>query len=264
MNIVLFTQEDPFYVKKFFDVFFSKYKPLDDIKTVVISRPMGKKTLSKLAQQMYEFYGPFDFLRMGTKYVYYKAMGKWPVQPATSGRPQKTFTIRQLANSYGLPVVERSDLNSQDFINMVKQHNADLFISVASPIIFKENLIKTPKLDCINIHNAPLPNYRGMLPNFWQLYHGEKNAGITIHRIFTGIDTGDIIKQITVPITPDDSLHDLIVKTKMKGAELMIEVISDYKNGTVKYEKMTGEGSYFSFPKRQDVKEFRKRGKRLL
>jgi len=263
MNIIFFTQEDPFYVKIFFDEFLKNYKPLDDIKAFVISRPMGKKSIKILAKQMYDFYGPYDFLRVGTQYALKKLMGKRSVRRSDK-KSIKTYTIRQLAKSYGLNVVERSDLNSEDFHNFIRQYEPDLFISVASPMIFKEKLMSIPQLDTINIHNAPLPKYRGMLPNFWQLYHGEKEVGITIHRIDTGIDTGDKIVQHFVPIDPEDSLHDLIIKTKKEGVKLMMQVIDDFKAGKVNYSKIEGEGSYFSFPSHKDVKEFKKRGKRLL
>jgi methionyl-tRNA formyltransferase len=263
MKIVFFTQEDPFYVKVFFEEFFKQYRLLHEIKAIVISRPMGKKSVWKLATQMYNFYGFSDFIRMGLKYVYIKIMGKRSIK-ALESEPPKTYTLRQLANLYGLEVIERSDLNSPDFITLIRRHDADLFISVASPVIFKKELISMPRLDCINIHNAPLPRYRGMLPNFWQLYHGEKESGITIHRIDTGIDTGDIVSQLFVPIGADESLHDLIVRTKKEGARLMSMVIDSYRQGRIQYKKMEGEGSYFSFPTREDVHAFKKKGHRLL
>ena len=262
MRIIFFTQEDPFYVKVFFDEFFKLYPAFDEIKAFVISRPMGKKSVKKLAKQMYDFYGPINFVKVGTKYVYKKFMGRKPVT-RKAGEDVTTYTVKQLAESYGLNVIERSDLNNPEFHKILRNYDPDLFISVASPIIFKEQLIKIPRLDTINIHNAPLPKYRGMLPNFWQMYHDEKQAGMTIHRIDTGIDTGDKILQHFTPIEPDDTLHDLIVKTKREGAHQMIKVIEQFRNGTVQYSKIEGEGSYFSFPNREDVKEFKKRGKRI-
>ncbi len=263
MNIIFFTQEDPFYVKVFFDDFFKQYQQLNEIKAFVISQPMGKKSVKKLAKQMYDFYGPVDFLKIGIKYVFKKHMGKRMIL-RSKGQDVTTYTIKQLAESYGLNVIERSDLNNPDFHKLIRQYEPDLFISIASPIIFKEQLINTPTLDTINIHTAPLPKYRGMLPNFWQLYHSEKKAGMTIHRIDNGIDTGDKLVQHFVPINANDSLHDLIVKTKKEGAKLMIKVIEDFKNGKIQYSKLEGEGSYFTFPTSEDVKEFKRRGKKLL
>ena len=263
MNIVFFTQEDPFYVKIFFDEFFAKYEKLDEIKAFVVSRPMGKKSTKKLAKQMYNFYGPLDFFKVGLRYAYIKIMSRKTLS-RKPGETVNTYSVRQLAESYGLNVLERSDLNNPDFHKILRSYEPDLCISVASPIIFKEQLIKIPRLDTINIHNAPLPKYRGMLPNFWQLYHDEKQAGMTIHRIDTGIDTGDKLLQYFTPIESGDSLDDLIVKTKRAGALQMIKVIEEFRKGNVCYSKIEGEGSYFSFPSRADVAEFKRRGKRLL
>ncbi len=263
MNIVFFTQEDPFYVKVFFNAFFKNYTNLDEIKAVVISRPMGKKSTVKLAKQMFDFYGLIDFYKVGVKYTYKKLMGKKMISGSNAGY-RATYTVKQLVHSYGFEIIERSDLNSPDFHELIKQYDPDLFISIASPIIFKEKLINIPRLDTINVHNAPLPHYRGMLPNFWQLYHGEQEAGITIHRIETGIDTGAILAQESVPISPGDSLHNMIVKTKVLDVKMMLKVIEDFREGKVRYTKMETGGSYFSFPTRKDVREFRKRGRSLM
>ena len=262
MNIVFFTQEDPFYVKVFFNAFFQNYKYLDEIKAVVISKPMGKKSTLKLAKQMFDFYGIIDFYKVGVKYTYKKLMGKQSMNNRSGNI--RTYTVKQLVESYGFDVIERSDLNSPEFHELISAYDADLFISVASPIIFKEKLINIPRLDTINVHNAPLPHYRGMLPNFWQLYHGEREAGITVHRIETGIDTGDVLARESVPIAPGDTLHDMIVKTKMLDVKLIFKVIEDFRHGRVQYTKMESGGSYYSFPTRKDVREFRKRGRSLM
>jgi len=264
MNLVFFTQEDPFYVKIFFDEFLENYPFPDEIKAIVISQSMAKKSVLKLARQMYNFYGVHNFTRVGLKYAYRKIMGRKRISSNGTAEKMKTYTLQQLAGAYGLNVIERSDLNSENFRELIRKYDADLFISVASSIIFKKDLINIPRLDCINIHNAPLPKYRGMLPNFWQLYHGETEAGITVHRIEEGIDTGDIISQHFVQIETDDSLHDLIIKTKKEDAKIIMQVIEDYRNDQISYRKMEGEGSYFTFPTHEDVREFRKRGNRLL
>jgi methionyl-tRNA formyltransferase len=218
MRIVFFTQEDPFYVKIFFDEFFAKFKTREEICAIVISRPMGKKSMKKLARQMYDFYGPFNFLRMGFRYGFKKLMSRLPISKPEDGRVPKTYSVKNVADAYGIPVLERSDLNSQGFRTFVKGYDPALFISVASPVIFKEELIGIPRLGCINIHNAPLPKYRGMLPNFWQMYHGEESVGITIHEINPKIDDGRIILQKHVAIEANETLDSLIKRTKRIGA----------------------------------------------
>jgi methionyl-tRNA formyltransferase len=264
MNIIYFTQDDPFYVKILFDEFFKSSKALHEIKAIVISHPMGKKSILKLARQMYDLYGPTDFMRMGLKYVFIWLKSKKRLEMCSIDNVPKTYSLKQLASVYGIDVIERNDLNSKSCQDLLKQYDPDLFISVACPIIFKEDLIRIPKIDCINIHNSPLPKYRGMLPSFWQLYHGEKSAGITIHKIDKGIDTGEIIRQDFVDINDNDTLNDLVIKTKKMDARILIEIIEDYHKGKIQYKKMEGKGSYYSFPTSQDVNEFKKKGKKLL
>jgi methionyl-tRNA formyltransferase len=143
--------------------------------------------------------------------------------------------------------------------------NLDLIISVAAPEIFKQEIIQIPKYGCMNIHNAKLPSYRGMMPNFWQMYHDEKRVGITVHEINPKIDDGRIILQREVDIEPEEKLDALIKRTKRIGAHLLIEAIDIIRSGNVTYkDNKSTEGSYFSFPTRKDVKEFRKRGKRII
>lgn len=249
VNLVFFTQEDPFYVRVFFEEFLEINDHCDQVRAVVISKPMGKRSAIDLARQMYGFYGPSGFLKMGVRYAYARGMRR---------------TIGQLARSRGLHVVEWSDLNSPEFLNLARSYDADLFISVASPVIFKEEILAVPRICCINIHNAPLPRYRGMMPNFWQLYHGEKETGITVHRMAKSIDSGDVIRQEYLPVQQDESLDHLIRRTKRRNAVLLGEVLDEFRTGKVTFTPLDGEGSYFTFPTMAEVKEFKRRGGKLL
>jgi methionyl-tRNA formyltransferase len=173
--------------------------------------------------------------------------------------------LRQLCRAQNIEVLYQNGLHQPEFLDKLRRQNLDLIISVAAPTIFKQELIDIPRLGCINIHHAPLPRYRGMMPNFWQLYHGEKTVGITIHKINSKIDEGEIILQRQVLINPIESLDALIKRTKRLGAHYMVEAIKMIRNGRVRYKKnRPEEGSYFSFPKREDVRKFRGMGYRLL
>lgn len=260
-KILFITQDDPFYVRLFFEEFFKTYGILADIKGVVIAQAMGKKSLYRLTLQMYNFYGLVDFIRMGLKYVVYKLLAHTPGFFTGNGH----YSLAQLCSSYGIPVMCENDINTGHFHEKLKEMNLDLIISVAAPLIFKSDLIQIPTHGCINIHNGKLPRYRGMLPNFWQMYHGEKSVGITIHEINPGIDDGRIILQRDVGIDPDDTLESLIGRTKRIGARFMIEAIDLIRSGNVIYtENPSSAGSYFSFPTRKDAKEFKRRGKTIM
>jgi hypothetical protein len=56
---------------------------------------------------------------------------------------------------------------------------------------------------CLNLHNGPLPKYRGIAPINWALKNGERRHGVTIHEITPDIDAGPIVSQVTFDIYPE-------------------------------------------------------------
>ncbi len=261
LNIVFVTQNDPFYVRIFFEEFLRICERRDEIKAVVIAPAMGKKSFGALLRQMLDFYGPINFVRVGIKYVFYKIAAKLP----RGLRLGRFYSVEQVCNQYGVRVLHIANINSPDFLQQLAPWNVDLIVSVAAPQIFREGLISLPRRGCINIHNAKLPKYRGMLPNFWQMYNGEKVVGTTIHRINAGLDDGDILLQKETPIEAGESLDALIRRTKCLGAHFMVEALNKFREGEPQgLPNLKEEATYFTFPTRADVKEFRRRGYRLI
>jgi len=260
-RLLFITQDDPFYVRLFFEEFFQSYPTLQDVVAVVIVEAMGKKSPMKLARQMHDFYGTADFLKVGIKYATYKALARTPKLSLL----KRSYSLEQLCTRYGIRVIRGTNINSREFLDQMSPLGIDLVASVAAPVIFKEPLIRMPKLGCINIHNGMLPRYRGMLPNFWQMYHGESHVGITVHEINPKLDDGRIILQEPVAIESGESLENLIRRTKRIGAHVMMRALGMIRSGNVEYrDNPVTEGSYFSFPTSEDVREFKRRGKRIM
>ncbi len=261
MKLIFITQDDPFYVRCFFEEFFRIYPFPKEIEYVVIQSPMGKKSMARLIRQMYGFYGWEDFWRIGLRYLWAKNlnfMGKLLSQ-------KEWLNISALCRVHGIGVLYKKDLHHPEFLKEIREKGIDLIVSVAAPTIFRRELIDLPRLGCINIHHAPLPRYKGMMPNFWQLYHGEKTVGITIHKINPRIDEGEIILQKKVTVIAGESLDALIKRTKRLGAHCMAEAIERVrKSGVQPIENRIDQSSYFSFPTKQDVRKFRQMGHKLL
>jgi methionyl-tRNA formyltransferase len=261
LNIVFITQGDPFYVRVFFEEFARACDHREEIKAVVVVPAMGKKSFAALLRQMYEFYGPWNFLRMGIKYVLYRLASKLPAW----ARGGHFFSVEQVCRHFGFHVVHAGDINSPEFMSQMARLDLDLIVSVAAPQVFRERLIALPRRGCINIHNSKLPKYRGMLPNFWQMFHGEKSVGTTIHRINAGIDDGDILLQTETPIEAGENLDSLIRRTKALGARLMVEMLRQFRSNEVRaLPNRKDEATYFTFPTRKDVAEFLRRGFHLI
>ena len=138
-------------------------------------------------------------------------------------------------------------------------------MSVACPYILKSKLLNLPPLGCINIHHAPLPRYQGMMPTFWQMYNGEKKVGLTIHQMREKIDQGPVLLQEDIEIAAGESLDLLIRRSKRHAASCLAKVLQDIRTQQATMLVSTGtDGSYFTFPTFQQIREFRRRGLRAL
>lgn len=102
-----------------------------------------------------------------------------------------------------------------------------------------------------------------MLPNFWQMYHGETESVLTVHEMVPDLDAGDILMQRTTPIDPDTTLEALMTRTKESSARALWNLIEKIHRGNATARPIVGEGSYFTWPTRDEAREFRRRGKRV-
>jgi len=260
MRIALITQDDPFYVARFFETFLEHLPQSIDVRLAIVGHTMGRSS-RKLARQMFDFYGPIDFLRMGTRYAVNKTLA------ATVGRinRRRPFSLQQVFRAHDVESLVCANANSRPIVERLQSEQLDLIVSVAAPNIFKKRLLAVPRLGCINIHTAKLPKYRGMLPNFWAMYHNEPRSAITIHTMDPEIDRGQIILQKEFDLIPGESLDQLIKRSKKMGALAMVEALGRFESNQVQpIDFPDTESSYFSFPTREHVKKFRQQGKRLL
>ncbi len=261
LRVLFITQNDPIYVRVFFEEFLRIARGSVDVVGVVIAPTMGKQSAAALARQMWGFYGPIDFVRMGLRYALLAVGSRLP----RGLRRGRVYSIEQVAAEHHVPVRYVGDLNAPEFVAWVRERGVDLIASVAAPQILKEALLSAPRLGCVNIHNAKLPRYRGMLPNFWQLLHGETTVGTTIHRVNAKLDEGAILAQMETPVEPGESLDALIRRTKHAGARFMLDTLEALAAGRLQERaNVAAEGSYFTFPKPADVRAFRRRGLKLL
>jgi len=260
LRVHIITEEDPFYLPVFFAEFFSAL-PNDGIEVtgIDITPPLNQGSRWRLARKLWNFYGPRDFARLIARYAL--ARGKDLVLP----HRWWAGTIARLARRHGVPCRDVAAVNAPDFVEALRALKPDLLISVAASQIFREPLLAVPRLEPINIHTGALPEYRGMLPVFWQMHNGERAITITIHTLTTAIDLGEILSRTEVPLTTGTSLDAAIRTMKRAGARALHDLLARYRAGTVTRAPMeAGGGRYRTFPTRADAVAFRRAGGRLL
>jgi len=259
MKIEFLTQEDSLYILPFFEEFLRHYAGDFEVTRISCCRAMGKRSRVQLLRELKWLYGTFGLTRLLFQAGAAKAMSMLPRGRAAS----KHYSIAQLAKAYGIPYEAVANPNQPEFTDALQQRNPDLLVSVACPYILKEKVLGIPPRGCINIHHAPLPRYKGMMPTFWQLYHGEQQLGVTIHYMAAKVDEGDALLQESLPVSAGESLHESIRRSKRHGAHCMAKVVRSIQNNEEVPVKMDhGQGSYFTFPKREEALEFRRRGLR--
>jgi methionyl-tRNA formyltransferase len=244
------TEDDPLYVVEFFDTFFGEY-PKGELQVmgVTIQKPFNESKLST-AKRVFSLYGFAGFARLLVRVVAQKLRGR---------------SIAALARREGIQLVPTTSVNAPDFVRKVATSRPDVIVSVAAPEIFRHEILQAARLGCINVHSGRLPAYRGMMPTFWQMLSGERQATVTVHEMTAVLDAGAVLGTAECPIRERDSLDRVIVETKQAAARLMIRVLGELAAGTsaARALEMT-TASYHSFPKRDDARRFRRRGHRML
>jgi methionyl-tRNA formyltransferase len=261
MRIEFLTQDDPLYILPFFEEFFRYYGREFEISQLSISPVMGKRSRTQMVKELTALYGPLGFTRLLSRAAAAHVLGTLPRRPEAS----RFRTLAQLCQAYGIPFQHVGSPNAAGFVAELRQRAPDLLASVACPYILKEAVLNLPPLGCINIHHAPLPRYKGMMPTFWQMYHGEKQVGVTVHYMAAKVDEGAALLQEELEIRPGEPLDQLIQRSKRHGAHCMARVMRQIAVGTQEAVDMNlSEGSYFTFPTLEQIREFHRRGFRAI
>jgi len=127
MRIVLISQDDPFYIKEFFEPFLAGCPEEIEIRAAVLCRTMGKSRRT-LAAELWRFYGPIDFVRMGLRYT-------WILMRAAVAR-KRPVRLPQLFEHHGIPVIETLNVNGRKLREQLETIGPDLIVSVAAPQVF--------------------------------------------------------------------------------------------------------------------------------
>ncbi len=254
MNLVLVTQDSPFYLAENVDYLLGGLPVHSRVVACVLlaASPFGKKEtdLGKL-WRTFRIFGLSFFMRYAFRFLLSRLV------PARS--------VRHVLRQHRIPILEiKKSINSQVSKDLIAAYRPDLVVSLQANVIFKKPLIEIPSKGCLNVHTAILPKYRGLMPTFWALKNNETETGVSVFFIDEGIDSGPILVQKRVEIG-DRSLDGLIKQTKRIGMDALIEAIDlIHRDAYELTPNDDGDMTYFSFPTRQDVKEFLRRGKRFF
>jgi methionyl-tRNA formyltransferase len=138
-----------------------------------------------------------------------------PVVP----EPTWTESFAAWASARGVPVVESG--HWRDLSGVSHDLGISVFYDKILPAAF---IARFDRL--LNLHNGPLPRYRGVSPINWALKNGEAVHGVTIHEISPGIDSGPIVAKLEYPIYPEfDEVADVYARALEFGWVLFTQTM---------------------------------------
>lgn len=141
--------------------------------------------------------------------------------------------VKECALRHGLTVLQPVKIKTPEWVDKLRELKADVFVVAAFGQILSKEILDMPKYGCVNIHASLLPKYRGAAPINWAIINGEKETGVTIMQMNEGVDTGDMLSHVVVPIAPKETAESLFDKLAKAGAELIVETLPKLEAGEI-------------------------------
>jgi len=157
-----------------------------------------------------------------------------PDKPRGRGLELSPPPVKHRAMELGLPVMQPEKIkNNEGFRARLAALKPTAIVIVGYGRLIPQWMISLPPLGNINLHASLLPKYRGAAPIQWAIACGETVTGVTTMRIDAGLDTGDILLQRELTLTPEDTAETVAPRLAVIGADLMIETLRGLQTGTV-------------------------------
>ena len=160
-----------------------------------------------------------------------------PDKPKGRGAKMQYTPVKEVAVAHNIPVYQPKRIREPECIEELRKYNADIMVVIAFGQILPKEILEMTPYGCVNVHASLLPSYRGAAPIQWAVINGEKVSGVTTMQMNEGLDTGDMLLKVEIPLDEKEtggSLHDKLAEA---GARLCVETLDALKAGTVTPEK---------------------------
>jgi methionyl-tRNA formyltransferase len=183
--------------------------------------------------------------------------------------PEPTPATQASRLDQSVSLVEVEDFHSPASRATLRELKSDLGVVVGTYIL-REGVYDIPRYGCINLHSGKAPQYRGSAPAFWEMFNGESEIGITIHRVAGDLDAGDIMRQETFPLDsapPGDPLSYIESYRREvlrpNGIRMLVETVRDIAAGAARPCAQDHRlARTYASPAYRDVRELRSRVRR--
>lgn len=139
--------------------------------------------------------------------------------------------VKELALRFGIPVFQPVRLRDGEALALLRELAPELVVVVAYGRILPPELLAVPEYGCINIHGSLLPRYRGAAPIQWTVINGDALAGVTSMYMAEGMDTGDMLLQLSTPVGEEETAGELFDRLAPLGADCLEQTLERLQSG---------------------------------
>ena len=160
--------------------------------------------------------------------------GKVAAVVTTNRNKEMQHILRQLLENTGIPLllVSKSDYKTK-LTEAIREYSVTVGLLMTFPFVIDQDILQLPAKGFINFHYGLLPACRGPQPILWHMLRNDKETGVTVHVVDTGIDTGPVIMQEKMQIEENDSYGMLISRLAFLAAKQAANLLKILSYGTI-------------------------------
>jgi folate-dependent phosphoribosylglycinamide formyltransferase PurN len=185
----------------------------------------------------------FDNLRRGRGgYVLVMAL-KLVVRERGGSTPTRDFCER-----HGVPVLETTAPFSAETAEAIRAQSPDVLVLVGGFGIVRSPLLELAPYGVLSYHHGDMRRYRGQPPAFWELYHGEREMGVTVQRLSEHLDAGEPIVECRVEIRPNDTLRALYSRAMEASVPMLYQAVETVAKPEFRSQTIDSLGPLYTLP----------------
>ncbi|MBQ4045761.1 MAG: methionyl-tRNA formyltransferase [Lachnospiraceae bacterium] len=167
-----------------------------------------------------------------------------PDKPKGRGKAMQFPPVKETALEAGLPVYQPRRIRDEQVLAILQELDPDVIVVAAYGQILPSSILHLPRYGCINLHASLLPHLRGAAPVQWSVILGDKESGVTTMQMNEGLDTGDMLEQIRVPLAADETGGSLFDKLTAASCQVMLTTLKGLEEGTIHPVPQQGPSTY--------------------
>lgn len=171
-------------------------------------------------------------------------------------------TVSDFARVKAIPLHKTADINAAESLAFARAQKPDVLLCAHFNQLLGDEALHIAARQALNIHPSSLPDYRGFDPVFFAMANREAVMGVSLHLMDRVFDEGELLAVSELDVDKNDSLLANNLRLFAEGARLAVSYLGADSEGLVS-QAQSGEGSYVGWPKRAEVRAFRRDGHRL-